>query len=180
MNHIFSFRPLPLPAWAQRGILVTAALLAMLLGLGAFSLVPPAHAASHAQLSSANRSAGALSANGTVEGCPLGYACIYPVNAGWNGGVPEGRGFFFTYGVHPLSNEFNSHRVFNNQTSDALVWLCKDTAGTDCPMTVPLGPLPLCAYSEFGKLFNGTDYADIDLTPYNSIKLTPFQPNKGC
>lgn len=180
MNHIFSFHPLPLPAWAQRGSLVMAALLAMLLGLGAFSVAPSAHAASHAQTASANRSAGALSANGTVEGCPLEAACIYPVNAGWNGGVPEGRGIFFTLGVHPLSNEFHRHRVFNNQTNNDLVWLCTDTAGTSCLRVLSGTPLPLCAYSEFGALINGADFADFDLTMINSIKLTAFQPNKGC
>lgn len=180
MNNLFSFHPLPLPTWAQRGSLV-AALLAILLGLGAFSFVPSAHAASWAQTSSTNRSAGSLNANGTVEGCPLGYACIYPVNAGWNHGVPEGRGFFFTYGVHPLSNEFNTHRVFNNQTGRALVFLCKNADGTDCPKYINgLQILPLCTYSEFGGLINGVTYADIDLTPFNSIKLTPYQSGNGC
>lgn len=180
MNTIFSVHPLPLPTWARRGILVTV-LLAMMLGLGAVSFAPSAHAASRAYTSSATRSAVALADNGTVEGCPSGYACIYPVNAGWNHGVPEGRGLFFTYGVHPLSNEFNTHRVFNNQTSKALVFLCYDTAGTNCPTLLDSPyPLPLCAYSEFGALINNVDYADINLTPFNSIKLTPYQSGFGC
>lgn len=180
MSHIFSFHPISLPTWAQRGILVGAALLAILLGLGAFSFAPPAHAVSHAQTASANRSAGALTANGTVEGCPLEAACIYPVNAGWNGGVPEGRGIFFSLGVHPLSNEFKSHRVFNNQTNNDLVFLCFNADGTNCPTVLSGTPLPLCAFSEFGGPINGVDFADFDLTKINSIKLTAFQPNKGC
>lgn len=172
MKDIFSFHPISLPTWAQRRSLV-AALLAILLGLGAFSFAPSAHAASHAQTSSANRSAGALLANGTIEGCPLGYACIYPVNAGWNNGVPEGRGFFYTYGVHPLSNEFNTHRMFNNQTSKALVYLCSDTAGTKCDG-------PLCTYGELGALLYNYNYVDTNMTGYNSIKLTPYQSNPRC
>ena len=175
MNHIFSFHPIPLPTWAQRGILVAAALLVMLLGLGVFSFAPSAHAAS------ANRSAGALLANGTVEGCPLEAACIYPVNAGWNGGVPEGRGIFFALGSHPLSNEFKTHRVFNNQTNGDLVFLCKNADGTDCPTILNSNlPLPLCADPAVGALVKNVDYADIDLTPFNSIKLTSFQSGFGC
>lgn len=178
MNNFFSFHAILLPKWAQRGVLV-AALLAVLLGLGAFSFAPAAHAAS-VPASSAAHSAMTLATGATIEGCPSGDACIYPVNAGWNKGVPEGRGLFFTYGVHQLSNEFNTHRVFNNQTSNALVFLCTDTAGTNCPVLMANFPLPLCTYSEFGELLNGVNYADIDLTPINSIKLTPYQSGYGC
>src|SRR5215469_1060757 len=98
MNNNASFHSLPLPIRARRGTVVPA-LLAILVGLGAFSLAPSAHAAS------ANRSAVALAASGTVEGCPLGDACIYPVNAGWNNGHPEARGMYYYYGTYVLSNE---------------------------------------------------------------------------
>jgi hypothetical protein len=169
MNTSFSFHPISLPTGARRRILVPA-LLAILLGLGAFSFAPSVYAASLTHTSAANGSAGSLAANGTVEGCPLGYACIYPVNAGWNNGHPEARGFFYTYGTHVLSNEFNTHRVFNNQTGSALVYLCYHADGTDCDG-------PLCTYGDDGGLLYGYNYVDTNMTPYNSIKLTP--PKSG-
>jgi len=51
-------------------------------------------------LCSAAPTASATVAGGTVEGCPYGAVCIYPVNAGWNHGRPENRGIFWSYRVH--------------------------------------------------------------------------------
>lgn len=84
-------------------------------------------------------------------GCATGYACIYP-DASWNSNPTNS---YYTYGVHPLYNQYGDHRVFNNQTGGAVVRLCVDYAGTNC--TVPLGTF---------------SYWDVDLTPYNSIKLS--------
>lgn len=84
-------------------------------------------------------------------GCRTGYACIYP-NASWNNNTPEHD--YYTYGVHQLYEEYGVHRVFNNQTGGAVVRLCYDRAGTNCTT-------PLYEYA----------YWDIDLTPYNSIRL---------
>ncbi|HET8844569.1 MAG TPA: hypothetical protein VFN35_24075 [Ktedonobacteraceae bacterium] len=169
MNKSFSSWAAHLPQHGLRAFLV-AGVLAAALVFSAFSFAPPVHAASHVQTASANRSAVAQPAAGTVEGCPSEAACIYPVNAGWNGGVPEGRGIFFTLSPHQLSNELNTHRVFNNQTNNDLVWLCYNADGIDCPRALSGFALPLCTFT----------YGDFDLTKINSIKLTAFQPNKGC
>lgn len=166
MNNIFSFHSLTVPTGVQRRILVPA-LLAILVGLGAFSFAPSAHAAARTHPSSANGSAGPLDANGTVEGCPLGDVCIYPVNAGWNNGHPEARGELYTYGVHVLQNEYNAHYVLNNQTGRALAYICLNADGTNC------GSGYLCSYVSQGSLLLNDDWADVDLTSYNSVKLTP-------
>jgi hypothetical protein len=84
-------------------------------------------------------------------GCATGYACIYP-DGSWNSNPTNS---YYTYGVHQLYNQFGVHRVFNNQTGGAKVWVCKNTNGTDCTG-------PITEYT----------YWDINLTPYNSIKLT--------
>lgn len=99
--------------------------------------------------------AGATNAQaaGTYEGCPYGYVCVYP-NASWNGGVPSLK--FYTYGAHNLSNQFGTHRVFNNQSDNAIARLCKNYGGTDCVFQI--------------NMFYYTDY---DLTPINSIDLEP-------
>jgi ABC-type sugar transport system substrate-binding protein len=31
----------------------------------------------------------AAQASGTYEGCPYGFVCVYPQDAGWNGGRPS-------------------------------------------------------------------------------------------
>ena len=53
------------------------------------------------------------------EGCPSGAVCIYPENAGWNGGHPESNGIFYSYGYHNLSGQYGIHYVYNNQTGGA-------------------------------------------------------------
>jgi hypothetical protein len=170
MNGIVSSHSLPLPAWARRGVAVPA-LLAILVGLGAFSLAPSAHAAARTHTTSAHHVAGVQTDNGTVEGCPLGDVCVYPVNAGWNGGHPEARGEFYTYGVHVLQNEFNAHYVLNNQTGRALAYICLNANGTGC------GSGYLCSYVSQGSLLANDDWVDVDLTSYNSIVLAP--PKSG-
>ena len=89
----------------------------------------------------------------SYAGCDEGYVCMYP-DAGWNNGVPEHR--YYTYGVHPLYNEYGLHRVFNNQTGGATARLCVNSDGTNC--TSKLQPWT---------------YYDYNLTPYNSIRLDP-------
>lgn len=84
------------------------------------------------------------------EGCGHGSACIYP-DGSWDKN-PEHS--YWSYGVHPLHNEVGVHRLFNNQKGGATVSLCKGADGTNCGD--PMG--------EFM-------YKDIDLTPYNSIRL---------
>ena len=63
--------------------------------------------------------AGALT---TGTGCPSGYACLYPQNAGWNGGKPSAR--YYRYGSYNLVNQYGTHRFFNNQTGGAGAYLC--------------------------------------------------------
>jgi hypothetical protein len=89
----------------------------------------------------------------SYQGCDEGYACIYP-NASWNNGVIEHG--YYTYGVHQLYNEYNVHRVFNNQTGGATIRLCVNRDGTNCTSKI----LPW-------------NFTDINLTPYNSIRLDP-------
>lgn len=84
------------------------------------------------------------------EGCPHGAACIYP-DASWNA---DPEHVYWTYGAHPLHNEFGVHRVLNNQTDGATVRLCKGADGTDC-----------------GAPGDEFTFGDFDLTPYNSIRL---------
>ncbi|WP_340563362.1 hypothetical protein [Streptomyces sp. GSL17-111] len=86
-------------------------------------------------------------------GCTTGYVCIYPDDS-WNNSDPEHT--YYTYGVHPLYNEYDFHRVFNNQYGGATARLCVNSNGTDCT-------------SKIGEY----TYRDIDLTPYNSIRLDP-------
>jgi hypothetical protein len=93
------------------------------------------------------------SAAGAAHGCPAGYVCIYPRNAGWNHDRPEHR--YYTYGAHNLQSELGVHRVFNNQTRDAVVWYCRGyngTGGSDVLMGSPV-------------------WYDDDLTPVNSFVL---------
>lgn len=93
-------------------------------------------------------------AAGTVEGCPYGAVCIYPEGTGWNGGNPSL--FFWSYGYHNLSNQYGTHRIFNNQSGGATMRTCTGYNGTGCQGY-------LLAYH----------YMDKNLTPINSITLQP-------
>lgn len=97
-------------------------------------------------------SSGASAQAVDYHGCTPDYACIYP-GTSWSGG-PEHR--FATYGVHKIYNEYGRHLLYNNQINGALMWLCTDGAGKSCPYYI-----------------NAQGYPTVDLTPYNSIKLTP-------
>ncbi|GAB4004130.1 phage tail tip lysozyme [Nocardioides ultimimeridianus] len=89
---------------------------------------------------------------GTVNGCPAGDVCVYP-GASWNNGVPQLA--WSAYGAHDLSNMYGSHRVFNNQTGGAVAATCTQYGGGGCT-------------------WHGAGwYADVDLTPVNSIALEP-------
>jgi len=90
----------------------------------------------------------------TVQGCPDGYACIYPENAGWNNGTPSD--FYFFYQTYNLSNQFGNHIIYNHQTGSAKVWLCNQYGGGDCWFMLP----------------PGTAWT-VNFTPINSIVLTP-------
>lgn len=98
----------------------------------------------------------APAANATTNGCPSGYVCIYP-GASWNNGVPQLK--YVAYGSYDLSNMFGSHRVFNNQTGGATVAMCTQYGGASCG-----------TYRAPGW------YADVDLTPINSIDLATATP----
>jgi hypothetical protein len=88
----------------------------------------------------------------TIQGCPSGYVCVYPQNAGWNGGRPSHK--YYYYGVYNLRNQFGSHRVFNNQTGGAVVNLYSGYNGRN-------------SIARMGA----TRWNDINLTPVNSIRL---------
>ncbi|MFC8517638.1 hypothetical protein [Streptomyces sp. NPDC057257] len=89
----------------------------------------------------------------SYAGCDDGYVCLY-VGASWNNNSPEHT--YYTYGVHKLYDEYGTHRWFNNQTGSATTRLCVNSDGTNCTSKL----LPY-------------NYTDIDLTPYNSIRLDP-------
>ncbi|GAB1689089.1 hypothetical protein [Krasilnikovia sp. M28-CT-15] len=89
----------------------------------------------------------------TYQGCPDGYVCLYPENAGWNGGHPSYKWYY--YGSYNLSNQYGIHRIYNNQTGGAKAWLCNGWNGTNCPVYQPAG-----------------SYSDTNFTPINSVKLT--------
>jgi hypothetical protein len=61
-------------------------------------------------------------AAGTAHGYPYGAVCVYPQNAGWNGDRPSLT--YWSYGAHNLSNQYGTHRIFNNQYGGAEVEAC--------------------------------------------------------
>jgi hypothetical protein len=104
----------------------------------------------------ASASAATASASAaTYQGCSPGYVCIYPENAGWNGGQPSHT--YYRYGAHNLSGQYGIHRLFNNQTGGAGAYACT-------------------GYNGGGQCWrlNTNNYWDINLTPINSIVLTPY------
>lgn len=100
--------------------------------------------------------ASTTAANAVATGCPSGYVCIYP-GAGWNNGVPQLK--FVDYGSADLSNMTGTHRVYNNQTGGATVALCTSYGGAGC-----------------GTYRAPAWYADVNLTPINSIDLATAAP----
>ena len=144
--HIPRIRPardtatdLPPAPKVMRGLMRTASVIAVV----AFGAVSVSAATAATSASAA-----------TYQGCPSGYVCLYPQNAGWNGGVPSHK--WYAYGSYNLVNQFGIHRIFNNQTGGAKAWLCNGYGGTNCGVYQP-------AYT----------YSDTDFTPINSVKLTP-------
>ncbi len=91
---------------------------------------------------------------GTHQGTRHGWVGIYPQGGGWNGANPSDT--YFHYGAHNLVDQYGIHRILNNQTGNAGVRLCTGFDGTD----------------RGGKLAPGS-WADVDLTPINSIVLEP-------
>lgn len=91
---------------------------------------------------------------GEYAGCPYGAVCIYP-DGSWNDGDPEH--VYYEYGGHNLYDEYGEHRVFNNQYGEATVSYCTGWGGTDCGDSDD--ELPENAAQ------------DLNLTPYNSIRL---------
>jgi hypothetical protein len=89
----------------------------------------------------------------TYQGCPDGWVCLYPQDTGWNGGRPSHKWYY--YGSYNLSNQFGTHRFFNNQTGGAKAWTCLNYGGTNCPTYQPAG-----------------SWWDYNFTPINSVKLT--------
>lgn len=91
----------------------------------------------------------------TVHGCPSGYVCIYPQNAGWNNDHPSNT--YYNYGCYKLYNQYGTHRVLNNQTGYA------PTDGYTSSN---------CSTGFSYYIASGGAWADVDLTPVNSIDLT--------
>lgn len=91
--------------------------------------------------------------SGDRTGCPRGAVCVYPSDS-WNGGNPSY--VFWSYAAHKIYNQYGSHRVYNNQTGGAGAYLCENGNGTSCAYYIPAGT-----------------YNDYNLTPINSVKLTP-------
>lgn len=87
----------------------------------------------------------------TLYGCPDGYFCIYGEGVGVNA-PPTFK--YYRYGTYKLYNQYNNHVLFNNQTGGARVLLCKNSNGTNCPISIRSNLIIL-----------------EDLTPINSIRL---------
>ncbi|MFF1542658.1 hypothetical protein [Streptomyces sp. NPDC058291] len=88
--------------------------------------------------------------DGSWAGCPYGAVCIYPQNQ--NPAVSPSH-IFFSYGFHPIYDQYGDHWVLNNQYDGALAETC-ESIDTDCHYTI--GP---------------QEGAYVDLGPINSIYL---------
>lgn len=112
--------------------------------------------ASHAAVTSVRQlpASGHVQPDANYEGCPSGYVCMYPENAGWNGGVPEHKWTY--YGTYNLSGEYGTHRFFNNQTDNAKAAFCTGYNGTGT-----------CYYQA------ANTWSDDNFTPINSVLLAP-------
>lgn len=86
------------------------------------------------------------------SGCPSGAVCLYS-EQGWQNQNPEH--VYWSYGVHPLENEYGTHMILNNQTGGATAAHCDTSDGHGCGK--PFGP--------------GTRVTFGDITPINSIRL---------
>jgi hypothetical protein len=93
------------------------------------------------------------SAASSYQGCPSGYVCLYPQNAGWNGGHPSA--VYYRYGAYNLVNQYGTHRFFNNQTGGAVGHICTGYNGGGTCLGQPAGT-----------------WSDDNFTPINSITLT--------
>ncbi|MFF8269663.1 hypothetical protein ACF059_20055 [Streptomyces sp. NPDC016562] len=94
----------------------------------------------------------AEAATSAPSGCPSGAACIYR-GPGGSGGVTNQ---YWSRGVHKLYNQYGVHTVFNNQTDGWKFILCHGSNGDNCDWTFYPGA-----------------WADVDLTSYNSVIVTP-------
>lgn len=104
----------------------------------------------------------ASASNVTVHGCPSGYFCIYPRDAGWNGDRPSVR--HAAYGPHNLVNQIGTHRILNNQYGGAWVSLCNLYNGKATG-----------SYVSYGQ----DQWRDVNLTPINSVVLH-LAASGGC
>lgn len=100
------------------------------------------------------------SAYAATYGCPSGWTCVY---SGPNPATSRIDAEFFSYGAHNLSNEYGTHAVYNNQTGGAGAYLCTGYNGVNCTNN------GLITYDVPAGLF-----LDVDLSPVNSILLTPY------
>lgn len=108
-------------------------------------------------------------ASAKVHGCPSGAVCVYPRNAGWNGGHPERGGVYFSYGAHNLHDQLGYHYVLNNQYIDnrsgwPMVSLMTGYNGSGKASDV-LDPV-----DGIGLRKNGS-WVNFNLTPINSLYL---------
>ncbi|MEV6727542.1 MULTISPECIES: hypothetical protein [unclassified Streptomyces] len=96
---------------------------------------------------------GAGSAQAAPSDCTVGYVCIYGQDSGWNNIIwAKDRA-----GTYNLDNMNGNHVIYNNQTGGWKFWTCTGYNGTGCSS----GYLPAGAYMVK------------DLTPINSVKITP-------
>lgn len=95
-------------------------------------------------------------ASGTVQGCPVGYLCLYKSKS-WNGGNQRPDAKYYRCGVVNLSGWVTRHgSVLNNQTSGVTTQFYRGFNGTGTVLA------HLFAY----------DYrADFDFYPVNSIRV---------
>ena len=130
---------------------VAALVTTLLLGLGAVGLT-----------------ATSASALVPVRACPVGYVCMY-TPAQWNACAPYASrcamsASWYSYGTYNFTNRYGDYYIFNNQTLD------RSAPGP--------GRIYLCSgYNGTGKVLVSLDgggmYVRYNMTPVNSIKVTP-------
>jgi len=70
----------------------------------------------------------ALASGETRAGCPSGYVCLYKTTSYDSGILAK----WSSKGAHNLSNVYNNHVIYNNQTGNWIFKLCTGYNATGC------------------------------------------------
>ncbi|MFC3990042.1 hypothetical protein [Actinoplanes siamensis] len=75
----------------------------------------------------------ALASNETRAGCPSGYVCLYNTTSYDSGILAK----WSSSGAHNLSNVYNDHVIYNNQTDNWIFKVCTGYNGAGCGAAYP-------------------------------------------